>query len=89
MLLTTEEADEARMLALRGMMGMFGVTQSVLSERSGVPQPTISDILTGRTAPKRETLDLLLWAAVRGGTPPTGYRRRRRKGGAHANHAPV
>lgn len=46
--------------ALRRMMEERGLSQSDLSRRTGVPQPKISEYLSGRTEPTLSTLGKLL-----------------------------
>lgn len=46
--------------ALRRMMAERGLTQTELAKRTGVPQPKISEYLSGRTEPTITTLGRLL-----------------------------
>lgn len=48
--------------ALRWARRRAGLTQRELAERTGVSQPTIARIETGRTTPRVDTLDRLLRA---------------------------
>jgi transcriptional regulator with XRE-family HTH domain len=47
-------------LAMKAFNGGKGVGQSELSRRSGVPQPTISRILSGKNVPETTTLSKLV-----------------------------
>lgn len=47
---------------LNGARRAAGLTQRELAERSGIPQPTIARIESGRQIPRADTLDRLLRA---------------------------
>lgn len=47
---------------VNGARRSAGLTQRQLSERSGVPQPTIARIESGKQMPRADTLDRLLRA---------------------------
>lgn len=75
MYLSSEEAEVARVAALRAVIAIIGVQQDELAREVGLSRQYVNEVIHGKMRPSVATLDRLLAAAVKGG-PARPVRRR-------------
>ena len=77
--LTPEQVEDARLVALRGLVAMLGWTQEELAEAVGIGQPYLSEILMGVRKPAWETFERICVVTITGVPHPERRRRPRRR----------